>query len=81
MKSDNFEPTISLKLDPSASTLRATVNKYNIEQVKILIRLISKNMLGKKVLLGKVEIDSNSSYWKEIVATPSVAITKMVNFE
>ncbi|XP_023024428.1 uncharacterized protein [Leptinotarsa decemlineata] len=81
MKSDKFEPTISLKLEPSTSTLRATVNQYNIDQVKILIRLISKNIVGKKVELGKIEIDRHSSFWKDIVAAPATPVTKMVNFE
>ncbi|KAJ8977423.1 hypothetical protein NQ317_009676 [Molorchus minor] len=81
MKSDKFEPTISLKMETNTATLRATVNKYNIEEVKILIRLVSKNIVGKKVLLGKIEIDSKSSIWQEIVATPLVPVTKMINFE
>ncbi|CAH1105845.1 unnamed protein product [Psylliodes chrysocephalus] len=81
MKSDKFEPTISLKLEAPASTLRATVNKYNLGQVKILIRLMSRTIVGKKTMLGKIEIDRHSSFWKEIVASPSVNITKMVNFE
>lgn len=81
MKSDKFEPTISLKLEANTATLRATVNNDNIEQVKILVRLICKNILGKKIILGKIEIDSNNDLWKEIVRTPSVPITKMINFE
>lgn len=81
MKSDKFEPTISLKLEAPTATLRATVNNYNLEQVKILIRLMSKNMVGKKVLLGKIEIDRNSSLWKEIVSQPLVPITRMINLE
>lgn len=81
MKSDKFDPTISLKLEANTATLRATVNNDNLEQVKILIRLISKNILGKKVVLGKIEIDSKSTFWKEIVAQPLVPITKMINFE
>jgi len=81
MKSDKFDPTISLKIEPNTATLRATVNNYNIEQVKILIRLISKNLLGKKVLLGKIEIDRNSDIWKEIVGRPSMPLTRMINFE
>lgn len=81
MKSDKFNPTISLKLEANTATLRANVNNYNLEQVKILIRLMSKNIMGKKVLLGKIEIDSKSSFWKEIVAQPQVPITKMINFE
>ncbi|CAG9864735.1 unnamed protein product [Phyllotreta striolata] len=81
MKSDKFEPTISLKLEPSTSTLRATVNKRNLNQTKILIRLMARNLVGKKTLLGKIEIDRHSDFWKEIVASPSVNITKMVNFE
>lgn len=81
MKSDKFEPTISLKIEPNTATLRATVNKYNIEQVKILIRLICKNLFGAKILLGKIEIDSKSDLWGEIVAAPLVPITRMINFE
>ena len=81
MKSDRFDPTISLKLEANTAALRARVNNYNLEQVKILVRLICKNMLGKKVVLGKIEIDSNSDLWKEIVRTPSVPITRMINFE
>lgn len=81
MKSDKFDPTISLKLEANTATLRANVNNYNLEQVKILIRLISRNIMGKKVLLGKIEIDSKSNYWKEIVAQPLVPITKMINFD
>lgn len=81
MKSDKFDPTISLKLEANTATLRATVNSYSLEHVKILIRLISKNILGKKVLLGKIEIDSKSNFWKEIVAQPLVPITKMINLE
>ncbi|KAJ8918470.1 hypothetical protein NQ315_008167 [Exocentrus adspersus] len=81
MKSDKFDPTISLKLEANTATLRANVNNYNIEEVKILVRLISKNIVGKKVLLGKIEIDSKSGIWKEIVATPLVPITRMINFE
>jgi hypothetical protein len=81
MKSDKFDPTISLKLEANTATLRANVNNYNLEQVKILVRLICKNLLGKKVLLGKIEIDRNSDLWKEIVRMPSVPVKRMVNFE
>lgn len=81
MKSDKFEPTISLKLDPSTSTLRANIAEYNLDYVKILIRLMSRNVLGKKELLGKIEIDKNSDIWKEIVSKPLVNITKTINFE
>lgn len=52
-----------------------------LNQVKIVIRLMAKNILGKKTLLGKIEINKNDSFWKEIVGSPGVPITKMVNFE
>lgn len=81
MKSDRFEPTIALKLEANNATLRATVNNYNLDQVKILVRLICKNFIGKKVVVGKIEIDRHSELWKEIVGKPSVPITRMVNFE
>ncbi|CAH2000043.1 unnamed protein product [Acanthoscelides obtectus] len=81
MKSDKFDPTISLRLEASSSTLRATVNKYNMQHMKIMVRLMSRNLVGKKTLLGKIEIDHKSAFWKEVVSSPSTPITKMVNFE
>nr|CAH7721654.1 unnamed protein product [Callosobruchus chinensis] len=81
MKSDKFDPTISLRLEATSSTLRATVNKYNMHQMKIVVRLMSRNLVGKKMLLGKIEINHKSSFWKEILSSPSTPITKMVNFD
>ncbi|XP_050302912.1 uncharacterized protein LOC126740785 [Anthonomus grandis grandis] len=80
-KSDRFNPTISLKMEANSATLRATVNNYMLNKVKIVIRLLSRNILGKKTLLGKIEINRDEAFWKEIVATPGVPVTKMVNFE
>ncbi|CAG9768618.1 unnamed protein product [Ceutorhynchus assimilis] len=80
-KSDKFDPTISLKLEANTATLRATVNNYMLNQVKIVIRLMAKNLLGKKTLLGVIEINKNLPFWKEIVANPGTPVTKMVNFE
>ncbi|KAL1514110.1 hypothetical protein ABEB36_003426 [Hypothenemus hampei] len=80
-KSDKFDPTISLKLEANSATLRATINKFMLNYVKIVIRLMAKNLLGKKTLLGRIEIDKNEQFWKEIVASPGVPITKMVYFE
>lgn len=80
-KSDRFDPTISLKLETNTATLRANVNSFMLNHVKILVRLLSKNVLGKKTLLGKIEIDKNEPFWKEIVAKPGEPITKMVNFD
>lgn len=81
MKSDKFEPTISLKMEANTATLRANVNNFNIDEVKILIRLFCKNILGKKMLLGKIEIDNKSDIWKEIVGNSCVPITRMINFD
>ncbi|XP_066260150.1 uncharacterized protein [Euwallacea similis] len=80
-KSDRFDPTISLKLEANSATLRATINSFMLNHVKIVVRLMAKNILGKKTLLGIIEIDKNEPFWKEIVAHPGVPVTKMVNFE
>lgn len=80
-KSDRFDPTISLKLETNTATLRANVNSFMLNHVKILVRLLNKNVLGKKTLLGKIEIDKDEPFWKEIVAKPGEPVTKMVNFD
>lgn len=80
-KSDRFDPTISLKLETNTATLRANVNSFMLNHVQILVRLLSKNVLGKKTLLGKIEIDKDEPFWKEIVAKPGEPVTKMVNFD
>ncbi|XP_060517401.1 uncharacterized protein LOC132696640 [Cylas formicarius] len=80
-KSDMFDPTISLKLEANTATLRARVNSFMLSHVKIVIRLLAKNILGKKTLLGRIEIDKNNPFWKEIIGKPGMAVTKLVNFE
>jgi hypothetical protein len=79
MNSVKFDPTISLKFEASTATLR--VNNYNLKQVKISVKLICKNLLGKKVPLGKIKIDSNSDLWKETVSMPFMTVKRMVKFE
>lgn len=81
MKSDRFDPTISLKIEPKTATLFATVNKQNLDRVKIIIRLMCKNLLGKKHLLGKIELDSRHEFWKEVMKSPSNPVTKMIDME
>lgn len=81
LKSDRFDPTISLKIEPKSATLFATVNRQNLDRVKVIIRLLCKNMLGKKHLLGLVELDSHHELWKEVMKTPCNPVTKMVDFE
>lgn len=80
-KSDCFEPTISLKLEANSATLRASVNNYMLKQMKIVIRLMAKNIFKKKTLLGMIEVGTQGAFWKEIVSSPGVPVTKMVNFE
>ncbi|XP_022909960.1 uncharacterized protein [Onthophagus taurus] len=75
-KSDRFDPTISMKIEPTTATLRAIFQYYNLSNVKIVIRFICKNLLAKKIVLGKVELGQESEIFKEAVNTPSVAITK-----
>lgn len=80
MKSDKFDPTLSLKIEDN-TTLRATVNNYNLKNVTILIRLMCKNMLGKKHLLGKIQFNCRSDIWEKMIESPCVPITRIINFE
>lgn len=81
LKSDRFEPTISLKIEPKTATLFATVNRQNLDRVKIIIRLMCKNMLGKKHLLGRIELDRDHQLWREVMKSPCNPVTKMVDLE
>lgn len=79
-KSDRFEPTISMKIESKTATLQAVFRNYNVSNIKIVVRLMCKNMIAKKILLGKIEIDSQSDIWKQIISNPSTSATEMVNF-
>lgn len=81
LKSDRFDPTISLKIEPKTATLFATVNRENLDRVKVIIRLLCKNRLGKKHLLGNIELDSHHELWKEVMKSPCNPVTKLVDFE
>lgn len=80
MKSDKFDPTLSLKIEEN-TTLRATINNYNLKNITILIRLMCKNLLGKKHLVGRIEMNSQSDIWEKIIKSPCVPITRIMNFE
>lgn len=79
-KSDRFEPTISMKIEPKTATLQAVFRNYNVGNIRVVIRILCKNMLAKKILLGKYEVDGNSDIWKQIIASPNTPVTQMVNF-
>lgn len=81
LKSDRFDPTISLKIEPKTATLFTTVNRQNLERVKVIIRLMCKNLLGKKHLLGKIELNSSHEFWKEVIKAPCNPITKTIDME
>lgn len=49
--------------------------------MKTVIRLVSKGMLGKKIVIGKVEIDNNSDIFREAIDSPSNPITKSLELE
>lgn len=80
-KSDRFDATISMKIEPTTATLQANFKNYNVDNVKIIIRLICKNLLGKKILLGKINICNTSSIWKQITENPGTPVTQMYDFE
>ncbi|KRT86477.1 C2 domain containing protein [Oryctes borbonicus] len=80
-KSDRFQPTISMKIDPLTATLQVLFRNYNLRNIKIVIRLVSKNMIGKKILIGKIEIDNDSAIFKEAIDSPSNYIIKSLELE
>lgn len=53
LKSDKFNPTISLRIEASTATLRVPVHHYNLQKMRILIRLLCKPLIGKKELLSR----------------------------
>ncbi|XP_044751437.1 uncharacterized protein LOC123311488 [Coccinella septempunctata] len=81
MKSDKFDPTISLKLEKKSARLKVKVDEYSCTQLRILIKLMCTPLLGHKLELGRIEIDSRSDIWKDMMKTPMVAITKVINLE
>ncbi|XP_017778767.1 PREDICTED: uncharacterized protein LOC108564278 [Nicrophorus vespilloides] len=80
-KSDEFPPTISMKIESKTATMHATVNNYNLDRIKITIRLKCKNKINKKAKLGEIVIDNQSYMWKNVLESPSVPSTLMMNFE
>lgn len=80
-KSGKFDPTISMKIESDTAILQTYFNCKVIDEVGILIRLLSKNVLGKKTLLGRIQINKRSSIWRQAVSSPSTAITETINLD
>ncbi|GBP04407.1 hypothetical protein EVAR_6585_1 [Eumeta japonica] len=83
-KSDRFEPTISARWDPNASTVKLTVFKANLPKVSIYFSLGCKNKMAKKEILGKASIDEKSASaesWNECLRNPGIPKTFWINFE
>lgn len=83
-KSDRFEPTISARWDPKTATVKLTVFKANLDKVSIYISLGCKLKMGKKEILGKATIDTESPYadsWRECLTKPGIPKTFWVNFD
>ncbi|KAL3281298.1 hypothetical protein HHI36_004510 [Cryptolaemus montrouzieri] len=81
IKSDKFDPTISLKLEKSSAKLRVKVDEHSCSQLRILIKLMCTPPLGHKLELGKIEIDKRSDIWKKMMESPMVPITKVINLD
>lgn len=81
LKSVKFEPTISLRIDPTTATLQAIVNRHNLDRVKIVIKLMCRNLLAKKHVLGQIEIDNDCDIWKQAMETPCDTVTRMIDLE
>lgn len=80
-KSGKFEPTISMKIEPKTAILQTFFNSKDVDDVGVLIRLMCRNVLGKKTLLGRIQVNKRSSIWREAVANPSTAVTEMISLE
>lgn len=81
MKSDKFDPTISLKLEKKSAKLKVKVDEQSCTQLKILVKLMCTPLLGHKLELGRIEIDSRSDIWKDMMKSPMIPITKVLNLE
>lgn len=79
LKSDKFQPTISLRIEPNTATLLARVNRDNLDKVEVVISLMCKNILGKKHKLGEIRIQEGCDIWKEAIEAPSNPVTKMID--
>lgn len=80
-KSDPFEPTISLKIEPQTAVLQTFVKSNDLNDVKIVIKLKCKNLVGKKTLLGEIFIDHKAKIWSQVIKLPCTPITRMINLE
>lgn len=74
-KSNKFEPTISLKLEPSTATLQATVQNENLYAVQCEICLMCRNKLGKKMQVGKLIIEPKDGHWIQMFDMPGSPVT------
>lgn len=80
-KSDPFEPTISLKIESQTAVLQTFVRNNDLNDVKIVIKLKCKNLVGKKTLLGEIVVDHKSKIWAQVIKLPCTPITRMINLE
>lgn len=80
-KSDKFEPTISLKMEQTTSTLQGTVKNSNLHAVRCEVRLMCKNKLGKKLELGKTTIGPKDGHWVQALDSPCTPVTLWHNFK
>ncbi|KAK9870630.1 hypothetical protein WA026_008192 [Henosepilachna vigintioctopunctata] len=81
MKSDKFDPTISLKLEKTSAKLKVKVDEHSCNQLRILIKLMCTPLLGHKLELGKLEIDSKSPIWKEMMQSPMMPVTNVIHLK
>ena len=80
-KSDKFDPTISLKIEPTTAMMQAIFKDYNLRNIRIYVRILCKTLLGKKTQLGKVEIDADADMFKKIVESPTVSVTRSLELQ
>ncbi|KAF5273573.1 hypothetical protein FQR65_LT04571 [Abscondita terminalis] len=80
-KSDPFEPTISLKIEPQTAVLQTFVKNNDLLDVKMHIKLKCKNIVGKKTLLGAIVIDRNSKILTQVIKMPCTPITRMISLD
>lgn len=80
-KGDTFAPTISMRIEKDSATMITTINNYNLDKTKVIVKLKCRNAMQQKHLLGTIVIDRDSEIFNNIIANPTMEDTKMIDFQ
>lgn len=80
-KSDHLLPTISTRWDYDNSTFFIPLtNMKNFESLSIKTTVATKTKVGKKIVLGTVQIDSSCDHWKNAFDSKNKPASAWHNF-